>query len=1071
MRSIVFLLTFSLALVPLAAQQDMGVITGLVTDGSGGVVAQAAVTVTNQQTGETRTVATGDTGAFTVGPLRIGIYNLAVEKSGFRKRVWNGLEVHAQDRVRADVQLEIGQVNDVISVTAEAPILQSETSSLAKVVEEHEVRELPLNGRNFQQLAWLTAGVSPDKRGRDIDSGFNSHGQAFTQNSFIVDGIDNNNNVMGMQDRKMQVVVPSLDAVAEFKVETSNYSAEFGRNSGALMLVSIKSGTNQLHGSAYEYLRNNVFDARDTFNYTGVSQKLRKNLFGATVGGPVKRDRTFFFFSWERLDQRQGQSDLVIVPTAAERQGLFGSAVKDPLTGQPFPGSQIPSSRFDPVAAKLLTLWPSPNFSGAGARNNFARNPPWNTTRDQFDTRVDHNVSEKDKVFGHLSVNRFNNLQDSVFPYPARGGQDNNRAIDDNKAYSAAFSYTRIITPTLINEFRYGFIRQLADKKELDPLSLTQLTSQYGLTGIPGDGLFGLPQFTFNGTYAYQGLGETGSLPNLKISQVHQYLDNVSWNHGNHNLKFGADVRWNRSDIFGGNSAHGNFTFDGTFTGVSLADFLLGDSASFALSTYLAAQMRFQNYMGYAMDDWKVTPRLTLNLGLRYEFTTPWYEKHNHMNQIDVSPGPNFGSILIAGACGSSYYCRSLTEPDLNNWAPRIGVAWQAPHNTVVRGGFGIFYGGQGALGANGRPVTNFPYSRSATLQSSGATPAVKLDAGVPANLLSNVATPPANSNWYDFDRNFPEPMIYQWNAAVQHELIRNLALTLAYVGSSSTKIMDGINVNGSLPGPPATEKSRRPLPQWNTISYYTPYGHSSYHGLDAQIERRFADGLSVSASYTWSHSLDNVSEQFGDTGGNGLQDIHNWNASRGDSTFDTRQRFVSSFVYELPFGAGKRWLAGKGVVSALLGGWQFSGLVAAQTGHPFTVFLANARTILGATAVGDWRPDRIGAGLNASPSPDHWLNPAAFAVPRNPDGSYRFGTEGRDVLFSNGMFNFDAGLMKYFNVTERVRLQFRWETFNATNTPQYGDPNRTFGAPDFGVIRTTDSTPRQMQFALRVAF
>lgn len=301
--------------------------------------------------------------------------------------------------------------------------------------------------------------------------------------------------------------------------------------------------------------------------------------------------------------------------------------------------------------------------------------------------------------------------------------------------------------------------------------------------------------------------------------------------------------------------------------------------------------------------------------------------------------------------------------------------------------------------------------------------------------------------------------------------LRRNLVLTVAYIGSSSTKIMDGFNANGSPPGPVATERNRRPLPQDNTITNYTPYGHSSYHGLDAQIERRFANGLSMSVAYTWSHSLDNVSEQFGDTTSNGQQDLSNWNSSRGNSTFDTRQRLVGNFVYELPFGAGKRWLARRGLVNTILGGWQFSGLVARQTGHPFTVTLANARTLLGGTAVVDWRPDRIGNGRAAQPSPDHWLDPAAFAQPLNADGTYRFGTEGRDVLRSNGMFNFDAGLMKFFNITEWVRLQFRWETFNSTNTPQYGDPNRTFGAPDFGVIRTTDSTPRQMQFALRVTF
>jgi hypothetical protein len=335
----------------------------------------------------------------------------------------------------------------------------------------------------------------------------------------------------------------------------------------------------------------------------------------------------------------------------------------------------------------------------------------------------------------------------------------------------------------------------------------------------------------------------------------------------------------------------------------------------------------------------------------------------------------------------------------------------------------------------------------------------------VPAGLLDNTTVPPANSNWFDFDSNFPEPLIYQWNVAVQRELRRNLVATAAYVGSSSTKLMDGMNVNGSLPGPPATEKNRRPLPQWNTITLYTPYGHSSYHGLDLQLERRFAAGFAMSMAYTWSHSLDNVSEQFGDTTGNGLQDLHNWNASRGNSTFDTRQRLVGNLIYEEPFHTSSR------LVNLLIAGWQFSTVVSTQTGRPFTVTVANSRTLLGGTAVTDWRPDLIGPGLAADPSPDHWLNPASFALPLNPDGSYRFGNAGRDILFGNRMFNFDAGLMKQFTLTERMRLQFRWETFNVTNTPQYGVPNKTVGAPDFGVIRTTDSTPRQMQFALRLTF
>jgi hypothetical protein len=667
----------------LLGQQDMGVITGVVTDATGLAIPAARVTATNRETGETRAAETTETGAYTVGPIRIGRYDLAVEKAGFRRAVQEELGLHAQDRVRADFRLEVGQLVESVSVTAEAPLLQSETSSLAKVVEQREIRALPLNGRNFQQLAWLSAGVVPATGSRDRESGFNSHGQPMTQNSFLIDGIDNNNNVMGMQDRKMQVVVPSLDAVAEFKVQTSNYSAEFGRSSGAVMIVSIKSGTNQFRGTAYEYIRNDIFDSRDMFNYvdrTGDGKAdppaLRQNQFGATFGGPLRRNKTFFFTSWEGRRERYQQSDMATVPTADERSGVFAlslAAIVDPLTRQPFAGNRIPSSRFDAAAVKVLPLWPQPNFTGSGSRNNYIRNPPWRVDRDNWDTRVDHNLTAKDSVFARVSIARYRSLRDSVFPEPARGGQGNERGIDVNPARSAAFSYTRVIRGNLLNEFRYGFLRQVVDKRELTDEPFAKLTQQYGLTGIPVEGrLFGLPQFTLSGRVGYQGLGEPGSMPNYKIHQVHQYLDNVSWNRGNHSLKFGADVRWNRSDIFGGASSHGGFTFDGQFTGISLADFLLGMTSAVNLSTQLRGQMRFRNYMFYAQDDWKVTPKLTLNLGVRYELTSPWWDKHDNMNRLEITPGPNFNSIVRAGHCGDAWACRALVNPDRNNWAPRI---------------------------------------------------------------------------------------------------------------------------------------------------------------------------------------------------------------------------------------------------------------------------------------------------------------------------------------------------------------------------------------------------------------
>ncbi|MDZ4797746.1 MAG: carboxypeptidase regulatory-like domain-containing protein [Bryobacteraceae bacterium] len=1078
-RVLLLLASFAAAAI---AQQDMGVITGVITDSSGASIPGARVTATQQNTGEKRELASSETGTYTIGPIRIGTWDVTVEKDGFRRAIWTGIELHAQDRVRADLQLQVGQTSDTISVTAEAPLLQAETSSLAHVVQEREIKGLPLNGRNFQQLAWLTAGVSPATQGRDRESGFNAHGQPMTQNSFLVDGIDNNNNVMGMQDRKMQVVVPSLDAVAEFKVQTSNYSAEFGRNSGAVMIVNIKSGTNQLHGSAYEYVRNDRFDARDMFSYvdrTGDGKAdpevLKQNQFGATLGGPILRNKLFFFGSWERRTERRSQSDTAIVPTDNERQGIFATSLRtinDPQTGRPFPDNRIPASRFDPTSAKIVSLWPQANFSGFGTRSNYINNPPWTTDRDAVDIRSDYSMTSKDTMFGRVSLSPYTNLRAGVFPGPARGDAGNDRAIDDNKGYSAAYSWSHIFRPNLLNEFRYGFNRQLVNKRELTDESTEALTKQYGISGIPPNGqLFGLPRITLNGGIGYTGLGEPGSMPNFKISQVHQWLDNVSWNRGNHNFRFGADLRWNRSDIFGGASSHGSFQFNGNFTGVSLADFLLGLSSQANLTTQLYGQMRFRNYMFYALDDWKLSPRLTLNIGLRYELATPWFDKYDNMNRLELEDRSRFNQITKAGYCGSGWSCRGLVNTDTNNWAPRVGLSYQAFRRTVLRAAFGSFYGGQGSLGADQRGINNFPYNRNVTVLSTATRPALQLSAGFPAGFLGDPGgAPPRNLNWSTWQTDFPAPTIHQWNAAIQQELRSGLALTVAYVGSSSSYIMGDYNWNGAPPGPVATEVQRRPLPEWNTISFRTPYGHASYHGLDVQLERRYANGLSFTAAWNWSHSLDNIAEQFGQGNGS-VQDSANFRGSRASSDFDLRHRVVSAMVYELPVGKGKAWMNRGGVLNQVLGGWQLSVLPSWQTGQVFTVTLANARQRLGATSVGDWRPDLIRNPKLENPTPDRWFDTSAFVLPLNADGTFRFGNAPRSVGRTAPVFNLDSGLMKNFAVTERVRVQFRWEVFNATNTPSLGDPNANFDSPDFGKVRGTVSTPRQMQFALRVSF
>ncbi len=1062
----------------LFSQQDMGTITGVVTDESGAVIAGARVVATDIETNESRIVQSEDTGAYTIGPLRLGTYDVSVEKTGFKKEIWKGIVIHAQDRARADFKLKIGQVSETVSVTSDAPLLEAETATLSNVINQREIRNLPLNGRNFQQLAWLSAGVTAAGQSRDSVSGFNANGQQTTQNNFIMDGIDNNNNVMGMQDRKAQVIVPSLDSVSEFKVLTSNYSAEFGRNSGAVMIVSIKSGGNAVHGTAVEYLRNDYFDSRNTFNYVQGADgkahptKLRQNQYGGTVGGPVIRNRTFYFGSFERFTQGNGQTVNGIVPTDAMKQGIFPTSlatIKDPATGAAFPGNQIPQTRWDSTAAKLISLWPSPNFT-TNSRTNYVSNPASTVTRNTYDARVDHNFSDSDKVFGRFSHQTLVSEIDSIFPEPARGDLGNTYSINTNPAYSAAFSYTRILRPTLVNEFRYGFIRQLVNLHELTDVPLSELTAKYGINGVPGNSsLFGLPQIQLNGGITFTGLGEPGSMPNWKVHQVHQYLDNIIWNHGNHSFKFGTDLHWQRTDILGGNTSHGQFQFNGTFTGVSLADFLLGMSSQSTLTTALIGQMRFRNYMFFAQDDWKVTPKLTVNIGLRYEFTTPWWEKHNNMNTIVLDPGPAYGTIRQAGYCGDSLECRGLAQLNLLNLGPRVGFAYQLNNKTVVRAGFGEFFGGQGALGASARQVNNWPFSRSATLQSAGAKPALILSQGFPAGLLQTTAAPPANANWAVFPTYFPEPTIQQWNFTVQRELFRSYSLTMAYVGSSSSYLMGSYNLNSPTAGPPATATARRLFPQWNTITYETPYGHSSYNGLNVQLERRFANGLGLSAAYTWAHSMDNIAELFGGPAGD-LQQIDNFNGSRSSSGFDVRQRFVVSGVYELPFGKGRALMNRGGFLDAIFGGWQMTSIASFQGGLPFSPTIGSALQRLGASPP-EWRADLIGDPAISNPTQDHWFNPKAFALPQAPVGVWHYGSAGRNILRGDGIGNLDAGLMKTFSIRERFRLQFRWEMFNATNSPEYANPVSAIDNPDAGKSQSIINTPRQMQFALRLSF
>jgi hypothetical protein len=1056
------------------AQQDQGTIAGLVTDVTGAVMPGVTVKASAIETGVSVQTVTNSEGLYTVAALLIGRYRITAELPGFKRHVSDIVEVHAQSRVRVDFELELGSLDQEVSVSASAPLLDTESSSLAHVVHEEQIRDLPLNGRNFQQLAVLAAGVLPAFGHADRAGGFNSHGQWATQNNFILDGVDNNSQVFGLQDGKAQVVIPNLDAVQEFEIQTANYSAEFGRSAGAVMNVSLKSGTNQVRGTVYEFLRHDIFDARDAFSYhdrTGDGKAdpdaLRHNQYGSTIGGPIRRNRTFYFLSVEATRIHATESSLVTVPTLLERQGIFDPqrVIIDPATGKPFPANSIPRERWDPVAAQLLSLWPEPNFAGT-TRANLISTPKYTRDRYQYDVRADHSLSVTDRAFVRVSRLAFQRERQGPLPPPAVGAADNDVSRDENDGLNLAASETHMFGSTLVNEARFGFNSLTTDKR---PLTDGFPNERFGLRVSSPEPVAGLARVTFDGgEIGYVPLGESPFNPNDKVARTFQLLDNLSIVTGRHTIKLGGDLRWIQSDIIGAPQTRGVFNFNGKFTGSSLGDFLLGMTNTRAFSTFQQGALRERDYMFYLQDDWRVASRMTINLGLRYELASPMFDSEDRMTTLDIS---NFAAVRVvrAGERGRSWSDRALVQTDTNNWAPRVGFAFQPASRWTVRAAGGMFYGTPKAQAANLRLINNWPYYRDVTQQSTPTSSAGQLADGIDASVLGSATEMPDNLNWNVWASDFKLPTIYQWNLNLQRQLGRSLAVTTAYVGSSSNYLPRWYNINGADPGDPRTERQRRPIPRLGAITYRETSGRASYHGLEATLDKRLSRGVQFSLAYTWSHSIDDVTEQFG-AEGLVIQDKRNLHADNGNSGFDRRHRLVGSYLIELPFGAGRRWLREGGFPSAVLAGWLLSGIVSMQSGAYFDVSIPNPRGRLGVTA-SNWRPDLIGDARLSNPGADRWLSPTAFAVPQNPDGTYRFGTLGRNSLVGPRYFNLDAGVTRDFPLGARRRLQVRWEVFNATNHPSYGLPNAILGDPDFGTIRTTLSTPRQMQFGVKLIF
>ncbi len=1112
-RTLGLLLFVAVCVASLQAQTTEGSIVGTVTDPSGAVISGAIVTVTNMDTGIAVKATTDAGGAYVVTPLHIGRYSVAMEAPGFKRSVRSDITVNVQDRVRVDGALEVGAVSDTVEVAAAAPLLETDTSYLGQVVDSQRIVDLPLNGRFFTRLAVLTAGTAPTPAGaRDENTGgFSANGVRPYQNNFLLDGVDNNSLSEDLVSQQSFVIGPPPDAIAEFKVQTNSMSAEFGRSGGAVLNVTIKSGTNNLHGTVYEFLRNSKLDAKNFFDSpTNPIPPFKMNQFGFSVGGPVLipkiyngKNRTFFFFDYQGTRIRTGQTFLASVPPDAWRHGDFSgyNQVFDPATTvvnadgtatrMPFAGNQIPQNRWNPIAAKLLGMFPEPNVAGSvssfGIANNFLSNPSEPNDTNQFDVRIDHQISASDSIFGRFSFSNNTDNPPGPIPPPLDAASFSSGNFI-NQPRNVVLSETHIFTPRTVNELRLGYSRNRSERLQFN--ANQNLSAQLGIPGIPfSTNNGGLPQFSVTGLNSF---GSSEYQPTVESQEVYHIIDSLTLIRGRHTMKIGAELkpRVNFS-ILQPPVPRGAFGFSGQFTadpnnvsntGLGTGDFLLGIVQNAQLSSFINDEFQQPGMFYYFQDDFKVSKKLTLNLGLRYEYVTHPMEKYNAeanfniaTNTLDIASGradplpPNFYPQIGVNRHAS----RSLVPNPKLDFGPRVGFAYNMFKNTVLRGGYGVFYSSYeaGPLSIP-NPGNNPPffeqtnYLNPTFLQ---ANPIVgNLSQGFPADALLNPSLP----SLFSIDPNFRNPNVQHWQLSVQRELGWNAVWEIAYAGSKGTKLYEFRNVNQVAPSsdPNANFASLRQRPYLADLPYWCACNSSTYHSLQTKIEKRLSSGLSFLTAYTFGKSLDEISTASLGFHGGGY--ARNWNHpewEKGPSDFNAKHRFVNSFSYALPFGKGKRFAGNmNGFGEALLGGWELQGIQSYSSGLPLTITASIAESNTNGDA--EERPNRV-VGVPLYPSnqnPSLWYNPAAFTA--TAFGTY--GNSGRNIIYTAPQFSVDTSLFKDFAIKERARLQFRSEFFNMLNHPNFraNSLNNSFDSPGAGAYSAAQPS-RQIQFALKLIY
>lgn len=1116
-------ITSALVAWPLAAQ-NFGEITGAVSDSTGAVVTRAAVTVMSTATNQVRRATTNDTGNYSVPFLVPGVYDISVENPGFKVASRKGVVLQIGAVARIDFSLEVGEVSQQVEVAGGAPLLATENTALGTVIENRRIVELPLNGRNYLQLVTLSPNVTTEggaggggglQGGTRTQTSLSVAGQRLEFNRYTLDGVENTD-----PNFNSYIIQPSVDALQEFKVQTGVYSAEFGVGSSQIN-VTTKPGTNQFHGTAFEFLRNSALDAREWLQSQGSKNPFRRNQYGFTLGGPIVipkvfngRDKLFFLSNFEELRDRT--TTLVNATTAplSMRNGDFSGqrAIYDPLsrtynaagiavTATPFAGNALPRSRLNPVTIRMLEFYPEPTLPSAGLNRNFFRNAQAPTDSSQFNQRVDWVENNKSSWFGRYSWGDEIQIPASTF-------------LTDSlqvatKVRQAMVSNTRIVSTATVNEARLAYnqfnndlVSYFANKRDVQ--------SDLKIPGLfsPSPLAYGVPQATLGG-----GLNSFGGVtPWVTRNATFQFTDNFSIIRGRHSIKFGGEVRRDRYNQYGNQKVTGEFGFDGqsTFdparrstTGYIFADYMLGSTNLAARVTAMAnGMLRRSSYYGYIQDDWKIKSNLTLNVGLRYENSPPWHDKYRGIMNVklfDLGVGPSgilSGTkvpILVRPGKGDFYeglnfhfadgqitqsgdelMGRGLVNRDNNNFAPRLGLSYSPTNRWTIRAGGGIFY-----VQDIGNPT--FDLSRNLAGRDL-YIPSVEVRTASMSDPWLEERASASCTGWSGACLVAPQYLavvqdnrtgyVTQWLFNIQREITPNLVLETGYQGNQGHKLLRFVFYNQPIvksgPTDTRTVAQRQPWPAYGRIMDETGADNSNYHAASAKLTQRFSKGLTYLVGFTWSKSIDLGSAARTNSGDN-LQPVNSYDlrAERGLSQFHVGRRFVASYVYELPFGAGKP-LMNQGVAGKILGGWQLGGILTFADGAPTSVGMIADTASLNANGN---RPDATGSSpFPAIRTPQKFWDVAAFN-PTSPDLNWRPGTVSRETLRRPGTRIADLSLGRNIRIHESHSLNVRFEAFDSTNHPNWNTPSTDArSAAVFGVI-TTAKPMRQLQFGLKYAF